>query len=217
MRIDVGLDADNDGELSESEIQTTEYVECAGINGADGVDGDNGQDGIDGTNGENGDNGLNTLVIQTDEAAGENCQNGGVRIDVGLDADNDGELSDTEIQTTEYVCAGINGTNGTNGENGDNGLNPLVTQTDEAAGDNCQNGGVRIDVGLDADNDGELGDTEIQSTEYVCAGNNGEDGMDIPRPEGVFHGTIELKNMLDVWATRTQLRLVETSSSADRA
>ena len=24
--------------------------------------------------------------------------------------------------------------------------------------------------------------------------------MDIPRPEGVFHGTIELKNMLDVWA-----------------
>ena len=127
------------------------------------------------------------LVTQTDEAAGDNCENGGVRIDVGLDADNDGELSESEIQTTEYVCAGINGADGvdgdggrqdgidgTNGENGDNGLNTVI-QTDEAAGDNCQNGGVRIDVGLGADKY-QLSETEIQTTEYVCAGINGTNG-----------------------------------------
>lgn len=52
----------------------------------------------------------------TKEPVGENCIFGGVRADSGLDADQDGELSESEIDETEFICDGMNGADGSDGE-----------------------------------------------------------------------------------------------------
>ncbi|OYU82749.1 MAG: hypothetical protein CFE24_14330 [Flavobacterium sp. BFFFF2] len=62
-----------------------------------------------------------SLINTTTEPAGGNCANGGTKIEVGLDANNNGVLENTEVNgaQTKYVC---NGTNTTGGSG--NGLNP---------------------------------------------------------------------------------------------
>ncbi|QDZ91125.1 choice-of-anchor I family protein [Shewanella decolorationis] len=63
--------------------------------------------GDDGTNGEQGDNGLNSLVKVTSLVIGDaNCPAGGQRIDTGLDANRNGQLEETEIDTaqTQFIC-----------------------------------------------------------------------------------------------------------------
>ena len=68
--------------------------------------------------------------------------------------------------------AGVNGTNGTNGTNGVDGKNTLVKTTSEAAGANCTTGGVKMEYGLDANNNGTLDVSEVNATltKYVCNG-----------------------------------------------
>lgn len=117
-----------------------------------------GSDGADGTSGADGTDGLNGLVSISDEPAGANCAEGGVRVDTGLDDDGDGVLDPEEIDATSYVCDG-----------GDGGES-LVTTTPEPAGANCANGGQRIDHGVDDDGDGVLDVEEIDGTTYVCSG-----------------------------------------------
>lgn len=68
-------------------------------------------DGVDGSN---------SLILTTDEPIGANCANGGVRVDSGVDDNNNNMLDPSEIDATEYVCGGGNGQNGTNGFNGMN-------------------------------------------------------------------------------------------------
>ena len=69
----------------------------------DGVDGTNGRDGTDGSNGTNG---LNSLITTLIEQPGENCSNGGYRIEVGLDDNNNGTLDAAEVDATEFLCNG---------------------------------------------------------------------------------------------------------------
>ena len=57
-------------------------------------------------------NGSNSLIKMTDEAPGENCPYGGVKIDTGIDLDSNQKLSDDEIDNTAYVCHGDPGENG---------------------------------------------------------------------------------------------------------
>ena len=57
-------------------------------------------------------NGSNSLIKLTDESPGENCINGGVKIDTGIDLDSNQKLSDDEIDNTAYVCHGESGENG---------------------------------------------------------------------------------------------------------
>jgi hypothetical protein len=67
------------------------------------------------------------LVTLTAEAVGANCVNGGQRIDSGLDNGdggvmaNDGVLSPTEIDFTQYVCNGAPGPMGLQGPPGEPG------------------------------------------------------------------------------------------------
>jgi alkaline phosphatase len=64
-----------------------------------------GCNGNDGTNGENGAQGSSSLLSQTVVNVGhEQCLNGGVQIDSGLDTDSSGILDAGEITTTEFVC-----------------------------------------------------------------------------------------------------------------
>ena len=153
LRVQGGLDADADGVLDAGEVTQSQYV-------CDGADGLNGLDGTDG---------LTSLVLQTVEAAGVNCVDGGTKLQSGLDLDADGVLDVGEVLQTQYVC---------HGGDGSNGLTALVRQTAEAAGANCATGGTKLESGLDANVNGTLDSAEIAQTRYICNGIHGADGSD---------------------------------------
>ncbi len=137
IKIDSGVDTNANGILDDTEIATTAYI-CNGIDGND------------------------SLIKITNEAAGENCENGGLKIDSGLDNNRNGTLDDSEITASTYVCNGVDG------------INSLNRISNEGAGDNCENGGVVIDSGVDQNGNGMLDEDEIQMTKFIC---NGIDGV----------------------------------------
>ena len=73
---------------------------------------------------KDGENGATALIKTTAEAAGDNCENGGTRVDIGLDDNSNGMLETVEIDSTEYIC---NGVTGTIGADGTDGFTTLVT------------------------------------------------------------------------------------------
>jgi hypothetical protein len=85
------------------------------MDGTDGINGNDGMDGTDGINGNDGSDGHNALAVTSTEPAGANCTNGGIKIDVGVDDNDDGALQATEIDQTIYVCDGADGADGSNG------------------------------------------------------------------------------------------------------
>ena len=262
VKVEYGLDANSNGTLDVSEINATltKYV-CngavgstgatgvqgiqgttgsqgpiglTGATGPQGIQGATGSTGSTGPAGTNGTNGQNALAKTTPEAAGANCPTGGVKVEYGLDANNNGTLDVSEINATltKYVCngaigatgaqgiqgatgangsigpigltgatgaqgiqgstgatgpQGIQGTTGltgatgavgTNGTNGTNGQNALVKTSTIAVGATCANGGLKIEFGLDANNNGVLDLAEIDArvTNYVCNGLDGATG-----------------------------------------
>jgi GH35 family endo-1,4-beta-xylanase len=78
----------------------------AGPQGPQGVPGPQGPQGVPGPQGEPGASGQTSLVNVTPEPPGPNCAQGGTRIDVGLDTNEDGILESNEITATSYVCNG---------------------------------------------------------------------------------------------------------------
>ena len=165
-----------------------------GLQGLKGDKGDVGATGLTGATGPAGANGINTLVKTTTELAGVNCTTGGVKVEYGLDVNNNGTLDAAEINTqlTKYVCngavgaqgpTGLTGANGTNGSNGVDGKNTLVKTTTESAGVNCSTGGVKVEYGLDANNNGTLDVSEINInlTKYLCNGAVGAQGIQGPQ------------------------------------
>lgn len=123
-----------------------------------------------------GSDGLSAVVDVTEEPAGDNCANGGLRVDHGLDGNDNGVLEPDEIDDTSYICDGAPGESGADGADGENGADgaegaqSLVSVVDEPAGANCASGGERIDYGIDDDGDGVLDPEEIDGTTYVCDG-----------------------------------------------
>ena len=206
MNVAFGVDTNANGELDGDEITRTEAI-CNGADGADGmngadgadgmngadgtngtdgtdgtdgadgVDGMNGADGVDGMNGADGTDGTdgrNSVFRQSTEAAGNNCANGGMKIEVGFDANANGNLDDDEVSATNYICNGESGADGV----GQNGQNSLIVTSEEPAGENCAAGGVRFDVGLDANGDGTLDAAEVTSSSYVCNETSSDQGDD---------------------------------------
>ena len=186
VAITVDYDSNANGMVDVFEQSVVQYV-CNGAPGAAGVDGPPGPPGMAGAPGTNG---HNSLVATANESMGSNCANGGVRVDSGVDANDNMTLDMGEITSTIYVCNGtagavgtagtngtdgmngtngMNGTAGMNGMNGTNGENSLIATSTEAAGANCANGGLRVDTGLDANADGTLATDEIMHTSYICA------------------------------------------------
>lgn len=64
---------------------------------------------------------VGTLVRSSEEAAGANCEFGGVRLESGRDLNGNGAVDDDEVESTRFICDGRDGNNGTNGRNGENG------------------------------------------------------------------------------------------------
>lgn len=56
---------------------------------------------------------------------------------------------------------------------GANGKNALVKTTTEAAGTNCANGGIKVESGLDSNNNGTLDPSEITATNMSAMGRMG--------------------------------------------
>ena len=77
----------------------------AGATGPQGPTGDSGAQGSTGVTGPQGPPGGNSLVMVNREPPGTNCALGGLRVDTGLDSNDDGILEGSEIQHTAYVCA----------------------------------------------------------------------------------------------------------------
>jgi hypothetical protein len=124
-----------------------------------------------------GETGKTSLTKTSVESAGTNCATGGVKIETGLDANNNGILEPTEVIVTQtrYIC---NGFAGVTGASGANGQKSLIKTSVEAAGGNCANCGVKIEVGVDANNNNVLDPSEIVAalTRYICNGTNGTNG-----------------------------------------
>lgn len=133
---------------------------------------------------------IGSLVSTSAEQIGDNCAAGGVRIDTGLDSNGDQILAAGEIQSTNYICSGINGTNGQNGIDGSDGVdgqdgtdglngvdgvsnldNLLIETIDEPIGSNCLHGGDKHRIGLDEDQDGILQEIEVISASFSCNAN----------------------------------------------
>ena len=129
--------------------------------------------------GSDGTNGKNSLISSTTESSGTNCTTGGLKIQSGLDSDEDGVLDSTEVTATSYICNGTVGTNGTNGTNGDNG----TVGTNGTNGDNGTNG----TNGTDGDN-----------------GTNGTNGTNGIKPASSLYCGAILENTV-VWFTYTAM------------
>lgn len=93
QKIDAGLDKNRNSLLDDSEVESTSYI-CNGTNG---------------TNGSNGIDGINSLTNITEVSASSVCEAGGFKIDVGLDKDRNNILDAGEIESTRYICNGIDG------------------------------------------------------------------------------------------------------------
>ena len=157
QKVEVGADDDGSGTLDASEVDSMQFI----CNGADGADGTNGTDG------------LSVIASVTTEPAGTNCANGGQKVQVGQDADRDGQLDASEVQGTSWVC---NGADGSNGSNGADGKQTLIDIGSEPAGANCAEGGQKLQYGTDDDGNGQLEAAEVDGTRYLCTGLSGQDG-----------------------------------------
>jgi hypothetical protein len=112
-------------------------------------------------NGSNGANGSNSLAALVSEPAGPNCNTGGYKLNTGVDLNNNNVLDPSEITNSQYIC------------NGATGSNSLMALVKESAGSNCPNGGYKVNSGIDINKNNVLDASEIQSTTFICNGNDG--------------------------------------------
>jgi len=157
-----------DGEFQVCSTSGWEVIE---ISGADGVTGNDGMVGM------NGGDGISTLIRVLSSTS---CTTDGNTFEIGSDSNSDGVLDASEVGITVDICNGSQGPEGPAGADGDDGadaLNALVSSSPEASGNNCANGGTRIDVGVDDNADGVLDATEIDQTQYVCNGGSSNNTM----------------------------------------
>lgn len=141
IEVDSGIDSNGNKILDENEI-TIRQIVCNGMNGEDG---------------------LTILVSMVDEPEGENCESGGIRVNVGNDTNTDGSLQNSEITSSDFVC---NGETGTPGNNGHNSLVNIIPVE----------GGIRIASGTDLNNNGVLDEAEVTSNQIVKDGDQGQAG-----------------------------------------
>lgn len=79
----------------------------------------------------------------------------------------------------EQGPVGLTGPAGPQGVSGLNGYNTLIKTTVESSGVNCNNGGIKIEVGLDQNSNDILDINEINNdiTKYVCNGDSGSQSI----------------------------------------
>jgi hypothetical protein len=89
------------------------------------------------------------------EPPGENCAQGGQAVLAGLDLNDNGQLDDSEVTSTEYVCA--------------TAIPDVLLRTRQVPpGDRCPLGGQVSHAGRDTNGDGILDDGEVTREVYGC-------------------------------------------------
>ena len=165
--------------------------------GPQGPQGDNGQDGLNGTAGSSFhliasgeelplcDSTLKDQIFFVADVSGFQVCQANVWSTIDLTG-NQGEpgadglngLNGSDGSDGADGADGADGTNGTDGSDGSDGLDGqtslIVSSIAPLA--NCPSGGTRIDTGIDDDGDGFLAPSEIESTLFVCNGEDGSDG-----------------------------------------
>jgi hypothetical protein len=181
VTVQYGVDVNCNGVLDPSEINNTLTQNIC-----------NGAVGNTGAAGAAGTNGLNTLANSTTVGNGfGGCATGGIKIETGVDLNNDNILQANEITQTQYVCNGATGNTGAPGVAGTNGLNTLANSTTVGNGvGGCTTGGIKIETGVDLNNDNILQANEITQTQYVCNG--------LPGPTGPAGGIVNAQNGLSL-------------------
>lgn len=148
-----------------------------GEKGPRGAEGAPGSEGPRGAIGEKGVPGKNPMVRTRNVDRGTTCPEGGVVIEVGTDTDQDGILSNGEIDVnlTRHIC---NGAAGAEGATGPRGWATLVSTSELDPGDDCPEGGLQIEVGFDINEDGVLAPEAIVPglSRVVCNGLTGAQG-----------------------------------------
>ncbi|WNG47632.1 hypothetical protein F0U60_28535 [Archangium minus] len=95
------------------------------------------------------------LVTQTPDAPGPACAAGGFFVRAGADTNRNGTLDDAEVQRSFHSCQS-------------EPVAVLLRTKAEPVGTNCADGGVAVQAGPDTNEDGALGDGEVETTSYVC-------------------------------------------------
>ena len=103
---------------------------------------------------------------------------------IDISGANNGDVLSYNLSTGKWEPKAISGITGPQGPKGDQGLagvagkNTLVKTTTEAVGSNCATGGTKVEIGLDANGNGVLDVSEVNSTltKYVCNGAVGAQG-----------------------------------------
>jgi hypothetical protein len=113
--------------------------------------------------------GMTTLVNSSTEGQGENCENGGVKLEFGVDTNFNGVLESDEVTSTAYVCNGLDGED----------ASPYIVDVIVVDGTGeCPNGGVSVVTGIDLNGNGTLDAEEYQTQTFICNGTDGQDGND---------------------------------------
>lgn len=112
---------------------------------------------------------LHGVSIKTTELPNsDECANGGVSIDTGIDENGNGTLDSDEVDNTYVICNGADGVDGSDGTA--SGSNTVFDFEDIAAGDTCVYGGTRLLIGLDGNSNGVLDVSEVVTTQDLCEG-----------------------------------------------
>jgi hypothetical protein len=209
IKIETGLDLNSDGVLQNSEVTGSSEV-CNGTDGSDGQDGNSGNTGSSGNDGEDGASGTdgkNSLVKTSSETS---CENGGIKIETGLDLNSDGVLQNSEVTGSSEICNGTDGSDGQDGNSGNtgssgndgedgasgtDGKNSLVKTSSETS---CENGGIKIETGLDLNSDGVLQNSEVTGSSEICNGTDGSDGQDGNSGNTGSSGNIVDENLTEI-------------------
>lgn len=130
--------------------------------------------------GSDGEDGANALTAVDDETSGSDCSTGGLRVRVGLDSDGNGELDDSEVTSTSYVC---NGTDGADGSDGSAATGVLgIASTPVSSGSTCAAGGVSLQPYRDSNQNGALdAGEELGTATTLCNGLDGNSGSSVAR------------------------------------
>lgn len=184
---------------------------ATGATGIQGLTGATGTVGNTGPQGATGAAGKNALTITTIETAGANCATGGVKQEYGLDANGNGSLEASEINTTltKYICNGLAGivlnTWSTNG-NANTTATDFIGTTDNVDF-NIKNGSTNV-ITANASNGGYaiITPTNFDATKNVLKV-NGSAGVN----DGAFSIT-EPSNLFGGYKMKMNSNTIQTSS-----
>ncbi|MEO1303181.1 MAG: 5'-nucleotidase C-terminal domain-containing protein [Myxococcota bacterium] len=82
------------------------FTACGGDDGEQGPRGPGGATGPEGDAGSDGSDGASSLFSQTPFGPDDQCTNGGIRLDSGVDTNRDGTLNEDEITESNVLCSG---------------------------------------------------------------------------------------------------------------